>query len=194
MKKPRNKKYNPRQIRLQKVHKFQMFWETNEAKRIIELHHLLKGESCDEETFSPLNVWMKAHKGDLALALKSQTIPAKQSFHIVCRVHAVQDQTGEIVDTEFQLACPQLMTLMEFLSGQSHEGDIYVMDGGFKKRWEGFDEELVKYLNDVGDQTYHIKTIHCCLTCFSTFKSFQHELEFKTLKLMNPEYGLGTPV
>lgn len=37
------RKYNPKQIFKQKVHKFQMLWEVNEAKRIIELHHLMNG-------------------------------------------------------------------------------------------------------------------------------------------------------
>ena len=58
----RNKKYNPKQIVKQKVHKFQMFWEVNEAKRIIEMHHLLNGVDPQESTHTPLHVWMKAHK------------------------------------------------------------------------------------------------------------------------------------
>ena len=46
--KKRNKKYNPKQIVKQKVHKFQMTWEVNEAKRIIEMHHLLGGVDPQE--------------------------------------------------------------------------------------------------------------------------------------------------
>ena len=101
--KKRNKKYNPKQIVKQKVHKFQMFWEVNEAKRIIEMHHLLNGVDPQESTHTPLHVWMRTHKGDLSLALKTQTIPAEQSFHIVSRVHAKNKETGETVDVEFQL-------------------------------------------------------------------------------------------
>ena len=48
--KKRNKKYNPKQIVKQKVHKFQMTWEVNEAKRIIEMHHLLGGVDPQEST------------------------------------------------------------------------------------------------------------------------------------------------
>ena len=45
----------------------QMFWEVGEAKRIIEMHHLLNGVNPQESTHTPLEVWMRAHKGDLAL-------------------------------------------------------------------------------------------------------------------------------
>ena len=184
----RNKKYNPKQIVKQKVHKFQMFWEVNEAKRIIEMHHLLNGVDPQESTHTPLHVWMKAHKGDLSLALKTQTIPAEQSFHIVSRVHAKNKETGETVDVEFQLATATIMHLWQFLGDD--DADLYVEDGGFKKKWLGFNHELEKYLESIeGD--FEIVTNHCCLTCFSTFKSFRHELEFKSVKLMNPEYGLG---
>lgn len=54
--KKRNKKYNPKQIVKQKVHKFQMTWEVNEAKRIIEMHHLLGGVDPQESTHTPLEV------------------------------------------------------------------------------------------------------------------------------------------
>lgn len=184
----RKKKYNGKQIIKQKVHKFQMTWEVNEAKSIIEMHHLLDGVSPQESTHTPLKVWMRAHNGDLALGLKTQTIPAEQSFHIVSRIHAVNKETGESVDVEYQLACPQPMHLWQFLGDE--ESDIYVEDGGFKKKWFGFNHELEKYLDDIeGD--YEIVTNHCCLTCFSSFKSFQHEIQFKSVKLMNREYGLG---
>lgn len=186
--KKRNKKYNPKQIVEQKIHKFQMTWEVNEAKRIIEMHHLLDGVNPQESTHTPLEIWMKAHKGDLALGLKTQTIPAEQSYHIVSRVHAVNKETGESVDCEFQLATPATMHLWEFL-GDS-DSDVYVEDGGFKKKWLGFNHELEKYLEEIkGD--FEIVTNHCCLTCFSTFKSFAHEQQFKAVKLMNREYGLG---
>ncbi|EZQ10756.1 hypothetical protein [Acinetobacter sp. Ver3] len=186
--KKRNKKYNPKQIIKQKVHKFQMTWEVNEAKRIIELHHLMNGVDPQESIHTPLHVWMRAHKGDLALALKTQTIPAEQSYHIVSRIHAVNDETGEAVDVEFQLATATPMHLWQFLGDE--EADIYVEDGGFKKKWLGFNHELEKYLNSIeGD--YRIVTNHCCLTCFSSFKSFKHEMEFKSIKLINPELGLG---
>lgn len=52
----RNKKYNPKQIIKQKVHKMQMFWEVGEAKRIIEMHHLLNGVNPQESTHTPLEV------------------------------------------------------------------------------------------------------------------------------------------
>jgi hypothetical protein len=185
--KKRNKKYNPNQVVKQKVHKFQMTWEVNEAKRIIEMHHLLNGVDPKESTHTPLKVWMKAHKGDLALGLKTQTIPAEQSFHIVSRIHAVNDN-GESVDVEFQLATATAMHLWEFLGDV--DSDIYVEDGGFKKKWLGFNHELEKYLDSIeGD--WVIETNHCCLTCFSSFKSFKHEMEFKSVKLVNPEFGLG---
>lgn len=192
MKKPlkkRDKKYNPKQIIKQKVHKFQMFWEVNDAKRIIELHHLLNGVDPQESSHTPLHIWMKAHKGDLALALKSGTIPPEQSFHIVSKIYAVNKKTGEGVDVEFQLATDTVMHLWQFLGDV--DSDVYVNDGGFKKKWLGFNAELEKYLADIGDDDYEIVTNHCCLTCFSSFISFQHERKFKSLKLMNPEYGLG---
>ena len=50
------RKYNPKQIIKQKVHKFQMLWEVNEAKRIIELYHLLNGVDPQQSTFTPLKV------------------------------------------------------------------------------------------------------------------------------------------
>ena len=113
--KKRNKKYNGKQVVKQKIHKFQMTWEVNEAKNIIELHHLLNGVDPQESTHTPLKVWMKAHKGDLALALKTQTIPEEQSFHIVSRIHAVNEKTGKTVDCEFQLATDTAMHLWQFL-------------------------------------------------------------------------------
>lgn len=184
----RNKKYNPNQMKMQKVHKFQMLWEVNEARRIIEMHHLLNGVDPQESTFTPIEVWMKAHKGDLSLALKTQTIPDEQSFHIVSRVHAVNKETGEAVDVEFQLATATTMHLWQFLGDE--EADIYVEDGGFKKKWLGFNHELEKYLESIeGD--FEIVTNHCCLTCFSTFKSFRHEMEFKAAKLIHLGNGLG---
>ena len=186
--KKRNKKYNPKQIVKQKVHKFQMTWEVNEAKRIIEMHHLLGGVDPQESTHTPLEVWMNAHKGDLALALKTQTIPPEQSFHIVSRIHAVNKETGEEVDVDFQLATATTMHLWQFL-GDVDSG-IYVEDGGFKKKWLGFNSELEKYLESIeGD--FEIETNHCCLTCFSTFASFRHEMEFKARKLMLMGQGLG---
>ena len=186
--KKRNKKYNPKQIVKQKVHKFQMTWEVNEAKRIIEMHHLLGGVDPQESTHTPLEVWMNAHKGDLALALKTQTIPPEQSFHIVSRIHAVNKETGEEVDVDFQLATATTMHLWQFLGDV--DSDIYVEDGGFKKKWLGFNSELEKYLESIeGD--FEIKTNHCCLTCFSTFASFRHEMEFKARKLMLMGQGLG---
>lgn len=184
----RNKKYNPKKIIKQKVHKFQMFWEVNEAKRIIELHHLMNGVDPQESTHTPLKVWMKAHKGDLALALKTQTIPAEQSYHIVSRIHAVNKETGESVDVEFQLATATTMHLWQFLGDE--DADIYVYDGGFKKKWLGFNHELESYMNEIA-KGFEIVTNHCCLTCFSSFKSFRHEMEFKATKLVNPELGLG---
>ena len=186
--KKRNKKYNPKQIVKQKVHKFQMTWEVNEAKRIIEMHHLLGGVDPQESTHTPLEVWMNAHKGDLALALKTQTIPPEQSFHIVSRIHAVNKETGEEVDVDFQLATATTMHLWQFLGDMG--SDIYVEDGGFKKKWLGFNSELEKYLESIeGD--FEIETNHCCLTYFSTFASFRHEMEFKARKLMLMGQGLG---
>ncbi|WP_302758431.1 hypothetical protein, partial [Ligilactobacillus salivarius] len=67
---------------------------------------------------------MNAHKGDLALALKTQTIPPEQSFHIVSRIHAVNKETGEEVDVDFQLATATTMHLWQFLGDV--DSDIYV--------------------------------------------------------------------
>ena len=190
MKKPvkRNKKYNPMQVVKLKVHKFQMTWEVNEAKRIIEMHHLLNGVNPQESTHTPLNVWMSAHKGDLALALKIRAIPTEQSFHIVSRIHAVNKESGESVDVEFQLATATVMDFWQFLGNE--DSDIYVEDGGFKRKWLGFNHELEKYLDEIeGD--FEIVTNHCCLTCFTSFKSFRHEMEFKSVKLVNGNFGLG---
>ena len=183
----RNKKYNPNKIIKQKVHKFQMSWEVNEAKRIIEMHHLLNGVNPQESTHTPLEVWMRAHKGDLALGLKTQTIPAEQSFHIVSKIHAVNPRTGEAVDVEFQLATPQTMHLWQFLGDV--DSDLYIEESGIKTKWLGFNSELEKYLEEIEGE-FEIVTNHCCLTCFSSFKSFRHEVEFKSIKLMN-QYGLG---
>lgn len=174
------------QVIKQKVRKFQMFWEVSEAKQIIELHHLLNGVDPQESTHTPLKVWMNAHKGDLALALKTQTIPPEQSFHIVSKVHALNKETGETVDVEFQLATPETMHLWEFLGDV--ESNVYIEEAGIKTKWLGFNHALEKYLNSIyGD--YEIVTNHCCLTCFSTFKSFAHEREFKSIKMVNG-YGL----
>lgn len=190
MKKPvkRNKKYNPMQVVKLKAHKFQMTWEVNEAKRTIEMHHLLNGVNPQESTHTPLNVWMSAYKGDLALALKIQAIPLEQSFHIVSRIHAVNKESGESVDVEFQLATATIMHFWQFLGDE--DSDIYVEDGGFKRKWLGFNHELEKYLDEIeGD--FEIVTNHCCLTCFTSFKSFRHEMEFKSVKLVNGNFGLG---
>ncbi|WP_180008252.1 hypothetical protein [Acinetobacter sp. YH12238] len=183
--KKRNKKYNPNQIIQQKVHKFQMTWEVNEAKRIIEMHHLLGGVDPQESEHTPLEVWMNAHKGDLALALKTQTIPPEQSFHIVSRIHAVNKETGEAVDVEFQLATATIMHLWQFLGDE--DSDIYVEDG---KKWLGFNSELEEYLESIeGD--FEVVTNHCCLTCFSSFISARHQMKFKAHKLMLMGQGLG---
>ena len=187
-KKPRKKKYNGQQFIKQKVHKFQMFWEVLEAERIIDLHHLLNGSDVDDETFTPVDVWMKAHKGDLALALKSHSIPPLQSFHIVSKIHAFHPETGEEFNGEFQLATATPMQILDFLDCKSE--NIYVDDGGFSKKWKGFENELLKFMTSTAPG-FEIKTNHCCLTCFSTFKTFAHEREFKALKLI---HGLGLGV
>ena len=174
------KKYNGKKIIKQKVHKMQMYWEVGEASRIIELHHLTGGSPTTDISHTPLNVWMKAHKGDLALGLKTQTIPAEQSFHIVSRVHAVHPDAGVSVDLEYQLATPNIMHLWEFL------GDA---ESGYED-WHGFNHELEKYLAEVA-LGFEIITNHCCLTCFTSFKSFAHERQFKAVKLMNSGLGLG---
>lgn len=183
----RKKKYKPKQVVVQKVHKFQMTWEVNQAKSIVEIHHLMNGVDPQESTYTPLEVWMNAYKGDLALALKTQTVQAEQSFHIVSRVYAEDETTGESLNVEFQLATATCMHLWQFLGDE--ESDIYVQDGGFKKKWLGFNYELEKYLSEIG-ANFKVMTNHCCLTCFSSFKSFRHEVEFKSVKIMNG-YGLG---
>ena len=182
----RNKKYNPKQIIKQKVHKMQMFWEVGEAKRIIEMHHLLNGVDPQQSTFTPLKIWMRAHKGDLALALKTQTIPCEQSFHIASKVELLTS-AGETVVCDFQLATPQTMHLWQFLGDV--DSDLYIEESGIKTKWLGFNSELEKYLEEIEGE-FEIVTNHCCLTCFSSFKSFRHEVEFKSIKLMN-QYGLG---
>ena len=197
MKKPakRNKKYNPMQIVKQKVHKFQMVWEEKEATRIIELHHLMGGTLADESTHTPFAVWVKAHRGDLSIALKTETIPAEQSFHIVSRIHAVNKKTGEAVDCEYQLATATIMHLWDFLgSDPDNRLPIYVEEKGVKTKWRGFEHKLKKYLDSVAGDDFEVITNHCCLTCFSTFKSFRHEMEFKAAKLINPGNGLGVAV
>lgn len=190
--KKRNKKYNPKQIIQQKVHKFQMFWEEKGATRTIELHHLLGGVTDLESAVTPMNVWLNVHKGDLSIALKTSTIPAEQSFHIVSKIHAVNKATGEAFDCEFQLATPHVMHLWDFL-GSDPDGrePIYIEDKGVKTRWRGFEHELKKYMDEVAGDDFKVVTNHCCLTCFSTFKSFGHEMKFKAAKLMNPGNGLG---
>lgn len=187
--KKRNKKYNPNQLVKQKVHTFQMSWEMNEAKRIIELHHLMRGVDPQESTHTPLDVWMKAHKGDLALALKTRTIPAEQSYHIASSVVMTDNVTGAEIKADFQLATPNTMHLWQFL-GDS-DSDLYIMDSGLKVKWLGFNDQLEKYLKDICPNGYTIKTNHCCLTCLSTFKSFMHEVEFKSIKLARSGLGLG---
>ena len=182
------RKYNPKQIIKQKVHKFQMLWEVNEAKRIIEMHHLLNGVDPQQSTFTPLKVWMRAHKGDLALALKTQTIPCEQSFHIASKVELLT-ATGETVVCDFQLATPQTMHLWQFLGDV--DSDLYIEESGIKMKWLGFEHELNKYLKSIAGENHEVITNHCCLTCFSSFKSFRHEIEFKSIKLTNLEYGLG---
>lgn len=188
----KKRKYNPKQIIKQKVYKFQMFWEVNEAKRIIEMHHLLNGVDPQESTFTPLGVWMKAHQGDLALALKTQTIPCEQSFHIASKVIAMNKATGETVVCDFQLATPHIMHLWQFLGDV--ESDLYIEEAGIKTKWLGFEHELNKYLKSVAGDDFEVVTNHCCLTCFSSFKSFAHEREFKSIKLINPQYGLGVSI
>lgn len=180
----RNKKYNPKRVVKQKVHKFQMSWEVNEAKRIIEMHHLLNGVDPQQSKFTPLKVWMRAHKGDLALALKTQTIPCEQSFHIASKVELLT-ATGETIICDFQLATPQTMHLWQFLGDVESDFEV----NGDK--WLGFENELNKYLKSVAGDNFTVVTNHCCLTCLSSFKSFRHEIEFKSIKLTNLEYGLG---
>ncbi len=190
--KKRNKKYNPKQIIQQKVHKFQMFWEEKEATRTIELHHLMNGTMVDQSTHTPFEVWVKAHKGDLSIALKTETIPPEQSYHLVSRIHAVNKETGQTIDCEFQLATASVMHLWDFLgSDVENRAPIYVEDKGIKTLWKGFEHELKEYLNSIGGDEYEVVTNHCCLTCFSTFKSFRHEMEFKAAKLIHPGNGLG---
>ncbi|ENU67946.1 TPA: hypothetical protein LUJ82_000825 [Acinetobacter baumannii] len=189
MAKPR-KKYNPMKLVPKKIHKFQMHWEVEEARRIIEIHHLLGGVDPQESTHTPLEIWMNAHHGDLALALKTRAIESEQSFHIFSRVHAVEETTGETVDCEIELATPDRMEFWQFLGDE--EAELYVQDGPFKKKWLGFNGELEKYLNSVGEgKTFVVKTNHCVLTCFSAFKSFADEQKFKSKKL---SLGIGVGV
>lgn len=189
MAKPR-KKYNPMKLMRLKTHKFQMHWEVEDARRIIELHHLLGGVDPQESTHTPTTVWTAAHKGDLALALKTRTIQSEQSFHILSRVHAVEETTGETVDCEIEVATPDRLEFWQFLGDE--EADIYIQDGPFKTKWLGFNGELEKYLASVGEgKNFVVKSNHCVLTCFSTFKSFADERRFKEIKL---NLGLGVGV
>lgn len=96
------------------------------------------------------------------------------------RVHAVHPDTGEAVDLEYQLATPNIMHLWEFLGDA--ESDY--------EDWHGFNHELEKYLAEVA-LGFEVITNHCCLTCFTSFKSFAHERQFKAVKLMNSGLGLG---
>lgn len=186
MQKKRNKKYDPKQIVKQKVHKLQMSWEANDANRVIEIHHLLGGVNTTKEVVTPLTVWMNAYKGDLALALKTETISSDQSFHIVSRVHAIDEVTGETSDYEIQVASPAHLELWEFLGDE--DAEIYLANG---EQWLGFHGELYAYLEKVSEgKQLRLLTNHCCLTCFTSFKSFAHEREFKSTKMLKG-YGVG---
>ena len=79
------------------------------------------------------------------------------------------------------------MHLWQFLGDV--DSDLYIEESGIKTKWLGFNSELEKYLEEIEGE-FEIVTNHCCLTCFSSFKSFRHEVEFKSIKLMN-QYGLG---
>ncbi|WMC00333.1 hypothetical protein [Acinetobacter phage Ab69] len=113
-----------------------------------------------------------------ALALKTALLPAEQS-HIVSRIHAVNERQVKQLTVNFKAATDTVMHLWQFLGDV--ESDIYVNDGGFKKKWLGFNHELEAYLKEVGNGEFVVKTNHCCLTCFSTFKSFYDEMNLSQL-------------
>lgn len=190
----RNKKYNPKQIIKLKEHRFQMFWEVNEATNLIEMHHLLGGKTLQDEGSTPTKIWMNAHKGDLALALKMASIDSKQLFHCKSVVHARSETTGHEITCEFERTAPQKMTFREFLDDLGKdappEKKIYFIEDGFKKLWRGYDYYLEKYLESVGDDEYKVVTNHCVATCHSPFISFEAERDFKARKIVY-RCGLG---
>ncbi len=184
--KKRNKKYNPNKPAINPVRKFQLIGEAQEENRMLELWQLMNGKT--ENDAPEIGHLLKFTKGDLVIAMRKNLIDEQQSFHIVSRIHAVNKETGEEVDVDFQLATATTMHLWQFLGDV--DSDIYVEDGGFKKKWLGFNSKLEKYLESIeGD--FEVVTNHCCLTRFSTFKSFRHEMEFKAHKLMLVGQGLG---
>lgn len=192
MKAKRNKKYNPNKQIRPKVHKLQMTWETQEKERRKELWRLMNGK--DEYALIPMDMYLDLYHGDLAIAIRKRLIPEKQSFHVQCKIHARNDETGETVDIDYEVASPALMTIWQFLEGEDEEYPdevFYVSHGdGLKTRWEGFNKELERYLDSVGDDDYRMITNYCTLTCFTACSSFAAERELKAIKLFHLR-GLG---
>lgn len=195
MTKKRNKKYNPNKLIRPKVHKLQMTVETQEKDRRVSLWRLLNGKT--EHDLIPMDMFMDLHQGDLAIALRKRLIPEKQSFHIQCKIHARNKDTGETVDIDYELASPDCMTIWQFLEGEDdHYPDesIYVTHGnGLRTKWEGFNVMLEKYLDTVGDDDYKMISNHCTITCFTACNSFADEAELKAIKIANLRgLGVGT--
>lgn len=182
MKKPRKKKLKPAK-KLQ-VHKLTMTWEVQDKDRRVQLWRLANGKG--DHDLIPMNMFVEIHQGDLGIALRKHLIPELQSFHIHCKIHARNDVTGETVDVDYELNIPERMTAWQFIEGydDSHPDEaIYVSQGhGLKTKWHGFNTELEKYLETVGDDDYKIVTNHCTLTCYSAFKSFADEAMFRAVK------------
>lgn len=201
MKKPikkRNKKYNGNAIRIQKTHLMQMSWEEVSVQLSNDMYCLNHGVNEDNPQPTPLNIWLSSHKGDLAIALKTKTIPPMLSFHAVSRIHAVNNSTGEEFKCDYQLATPQLMTIWDFLGVDiESRSPIYIEEKGIKTRWKGFYAELNKYFEDAiadnggNPDDFEIKTNHIVMTTLTSFKSFAHERHFKSVKLVNLGNGLG---
>lgn len=175
-----------------KTHRFQMSWEVNEASNIISLHHLMVGE--DLKVHTPTDIWMNAHKGDLALALKMGVIPEKQLFHCVSHVVARNDETGEEITCQFEKTAPEKMTFRQFLDDFSNDPEaerFHITEDGFKKLWRGYDFYLERYLQTVGgSDDYTLVTNHCTATCHTAFLTYQDERNFKIRKITKG-YGLG---
>ena len=92
MKKKRNKAYNPNKSL--KVHKLTMTWEVQDKDRRVQLWRLMNGKG--DHDLIPMSMFLDIHKGDLGIALRKHLIPEKQKFHIHAKIHARNDQTGEI--------------------------------------------------------------------------------------------------
>lgn len=192
MKKKRNKAYNPNKSL--KVHKLTMHWEAQEKDRRVALWRWSNGYG-DHDLIS-MSMFLDIHKGDLGIALRKHLIPEKQCFHILCQIHARNDDSGETVDVEYELSIPERMTLWQFLDSydERYPDDVfYISHGhGLKTKWEGFNVEIERYLETVGDDDFKMITNHCTLTCHSACNNLADEAELRAIKMVHlKQLGVG---